>query len=1009
MINDGHNCTSEHTSLFHLAGFLALLCFLLGLAIPAVSHAQEFRPPAMVVKVKGKSEPIKLAAVKVEATIVGHVAETRMTMTFYNPHARNMAGDLYFPLPEGATVSGYALDVHGKMVDGVAVEKDKGRQVFEAEVRKGIDPGLVEWTKGNNFKTRVFPIPPKGTRTIMVRYVTELAMSDGAPVYHLPLGFKEPVDDFSLRVEVVKYLTTPQVKSSSLSNFRFEKWQDSYVAQTQIKNQALTSDLVIELPDVSKTPVMVQKGPDGESYFYVADNPEMPAGDDDNGLDARHVTILWDASGSRGLASHDKEKALLKRFFADIKHDVEVDFVVFANVRGAPRRISVKGSDASKLLSAIDAVRYDGGTSMAAITPTKVEKTPDFYLLFTDGISNFGPEVPGLFDAPLHIFNAASSANHPFLRYLALLNSGRYINLMRVDENSAVALMGRAPFSFLRASVVAGEVSGTYPQVTTTVSGRFLLAGKLKSDEATIELQYGEQGKVTYRTTYTVKKKDGVDGDVLRIFYGQKKIDDLAMLPDENADELVLTGQQFGLVTPGTSLIVLESLEQYVEHKIAPPHSLAEMRAEYFEELKARDMAEKERKSEKIDTVLAMWKERVEWWNKKFEIPKHFKVEDEKKGEAVGSGGASMGMVSGRASAPRLARVEVAERAREEEADDEDGAPEEQALESRPEPPSPAKKSKARDSSGEDIPEPEPTIAIKEWNPDTPYLKALEKAGKREAVDVYFEQRKEQGTTPAFFLDCADYFFKHDMPAMGLQVLSNVAELELENHSLLRILGYRLAQKGYLDLARQVFEQVLKMRPEEPQSYRDLALVLGDLKQYPLAAQHLYHVVLSDWDRFEGIEIIALMELNRLLGHAKRAGVKELGVDIDKRLVKLLDVDVRIILTWDTDLTDMDLWVFEPSGEKADYSNNRTQIGGLVSRDFTQGYGPEEYLVKKAMKGKYVIKVNYYGSSAPKLLGAVTLQVDVFTNYGRANERRRNLTVRLTESKDEVLVGEIAF
>ena len=51
-------------------------------------------------------------------------------------------------------------------------------------------------------------------------------------------------------------------------------------------------------------------------------------------------------------------------------------------------------------------------------------------------------------------------------------------------------------------------------------------------------------------------------------------------------------------------------------------------------------------------------------------------------------------------------------------------------------------------------------------------------------------------------------------------------------------------------------------------------------------------------------------------------------------------------MTWHADNTDIDLWVTEPSGEKAFYQHNRTTIGGLVSRDFTQGYGPEEYMVR---------------------------------------------------------------
>ena len=72
---------------------------------------------------------------------------------------------------------------------------------------------------------------------------------------------------------------------------------------------------------------------------------------------------------------------------------------------------------------------------------------------------------------------------------------------------------------------------------------------------------------------------------------------------------------------------------------------------------------------------------------------------------------------------------------------------------------------------------------------------------------------------------------------------------------------------------------------------------------------------------------------------------------LDERLEKLLQFDVRIVMTWHADNTDIDLWVIEPSGEKAFYSHNRTTIGGLVSRDFTGGYGPEEYLLRRAMKG----------------------------------------------------------
>ena len=133
------------------------------------------------------------------------------------------------------------------------------------------------------------------------------------------------------------------------------------------------------------------------------------------------------------------------------------------------------------------------------------------------------------------------------------------------------------------------------------------------------------------------------------------------------------------------------------------------------------------------------------------------------------------------------------------------------------------------------------------------------------------------------------------------------------------------------------------------------------------------------------------------------------AIPVDPRLVRRLDVDLRIVLTWDADMADMDLWVAEPSGERAYYSHPRTTIGGQMSRDFTNGYGPEEYCLKRAQRGEFRIEANYFGSSAPALSGAVTLQAEVFTNYGRSNEKRETITLRLKERKETFEVGVVEF
>ena len=139
-------------------------------------------------------------------------------------------------------------------------------------------------------------------------------------------------------------------------------------------------------------------------------------------------------------------------------------------------------------------------------------------------------------------------------------------------------------------------------------------------------------------------------------------------------------------------------------------------------------------------------------------------------------------------------------------------------------------------------------------------------------------------------------------------------------------------------------------------------------QDYARAVDLLTRVVFGRWDaRFPEIEVIALEELNRMIPWAKAAGVSD--ISLDGRLLKVLDMDIRIVMTWHADNTDIDLWVIEPSGEKAFYAHNRTTIGGLVSCDFTQGYGPEEYLVRRAAPGIYKIEANYYGSRATRPAG----------------------------------------
>src|SRR5215831_12936450 len=86
-------------------------------------------PPLLIAP--GADEPVRLQSVNVTAEIAGGIAATRLEMVFFNPNRRVLEGELQFPLLEGQTIAGFALDVDGRLRDAVPVEKSRGQAVFE--------------------------------------------------------------------------------------------------------------------------------------------------------------------------------------------------------------------------------------------------------------------------------------------------------------------------------------------------------------------------------------------------------------------------------------------------------------------------------------------------------------------------------------------------------------------------------------------------------------------------------------------------------------------------------------------------------------------------------------------------------------------------------------------------------------------------------------------------------------------------------------------------------------
>eukprot|EP01105_Mastigella_eilhardi_P016617 TRINITY_DN37_c0_g3_i1.p1 TRINITY_DN37_c0_g3~~TRINITY_DN37_c0_g3_i1.p1 ORF type:complete len:801 (+),score=188.34 TRINITY_DN37_c0_g3_i1:67-2403(+) len=253
--------------------------------------------------------------------------------------------------------------------------------------------------------------------------------------------------------------------------------------------------------------------------------------------------------------------------------------------------------------------------------------------------------------------------------------------------------------------------------------------------------------------------------------------------------------------------------------------------------------------------------------------------------------------------------------------------------------------------------------------------------------------------------------------AAGLvHVLSNIAELELDNAAHLRALLPLLLRVGLPGVAKHVAERILHLRPEEPQSYLDLAVLLAsdtreDTTVLRRVIELLQQVVEHTWDsRFDQVEVPALMELNRVLSAVQARGLgAAIGTNVYLRLVAPIAVDLRVVLTWDADGTDVDLIITEPSGERCYSMHNQTRIGGLESRDFAGGFGPVEYLVRCAAVGNYAVAARLRHCSVPG--GTVAANVTIYADFGRydAQATVANRTVLLNEARPLAEFGTVTW
>jgi Ca-activated chloride channel family protein len=150
--------------------------------------------------------PLEVRQHHVNVAINDQIATTTVDQTFYNPNERQLEGHYIFPIPIGAHIDTFTMEINGKPVEAELLDAPKARQLYEDIVRRMKDPALLEYAGQGLFKARIFPIEPHVEKRVSLKY-TELLRNDGGLVGYLyPLNTEkfsaQPLQSVSVKCAI---------------------------------------------------------------------------------------------------------------------------------------------------------------------------------------------------------------------------------------------------------------------------------------------------------------------------------------------------------------------------------------------------------------------------------------------------------------------------------------------------------------------------------------------------------------------------------------------------------------------------------------------------------------------------------------------------------------------------------------------------------------------------------------------------------------------------------------
>ncbi|MDX5319919.1 MAG: DUF2135 domain-containing protein, partial [Bacteroidota bacterium] len=675
----------------------------------------------------------------------------------------------------------------------------------------------------------------------------------------------------------------------------------------------------------------------------------------------RNPLILWDASAS--VDTIDKRKML--EFLREIHQNwpgIKPTLQVLQYPIPDPKEFETLG----ELTDHLETIPHDGASVFHLPGDLKIS---DEIWLFSDGQLNMSA-IPESLPLPCYAISPGAAGFYSYLPYLAQQSGGGFV---RLD-----GLRDRSPWEAIstrqaRIRTIEGAKSNwNMHWQGAPAKGWIFVPVARNQTEIKLDLlaSNGAPYSVVLDDFLSINDNEPL---IRQWLYGFAEFLE-AVYPEKEKELLRDLSNKHHFVSSGASLLVLDELQDYLTYRIEPAE--ADLKRAYHAALKQQETEQKMTYTQHLEQITQTYFSYKE---------KYLEVYTPDYSSKRNGNNGDFDTLHYYDSVVTLSNFMAGTDEGHEAVEAEMNATEEVAQE-------------------ETTTETEDRFTLIPYDPGNDAFRRWKKMLPGELYEDFLKKRDLSQSSPALYLDVSYLLAEKGQKELAIRVISNLAELNPDSDQLLRILGKRLMEYEEFEMAVQVFEQVVRLKGEEPQSYRDLALALEATGKYQEAYNMFAYIALSQWDdRFPEIEQIAIEEAQHVW-FRHREEVKDDSLPPVFR--EVIPKDVRVVIDWDKDLCDIDLWV-DNGNETCMYNNRFALDGGILSHDFVGGYGPEVYQVSKMTDRKLKVKVNYFGSTNTRLLGETVVQLKVYRNYGTGFEKSRSQFIRLNDKGETLDVAEI--